>query len=40
MLELLQFPWSPYCLVQRRILEFSGVPYELVNIPPSDRALV
>ena len=40
MIELIQFPWSPYCLVQRRILEFSGASFKIVNIPPSDRALV
>jgi glutathione S-transferase len=40
MLELIQFPWSPYCLVQRRILEFSGAPHRIIDIPPSDRSLV
>lgn len=40
MIELVQFPWSNYCLVQRRILEFGGVVHRLVNIPPSDRSLV
>ncbi len=40
MLELIQFPWSPYCLVQQRILEFSGAPHKITNIPPSDRSLV
>ncbi len=40
MIELIQVPWSPYCLVQRRILEFSGAPHKLVNIPPSDRSLI
>jgi glutathione S-transferase len=40
MIQLIQFPWSPYCLVQRRILEFSGHPFKVVNIPPSDRSLV
>ena len=40
MIELVQFPWSPYCLVQKRILEFSGVPHKIINIPPSDRSLV
>jgi glutathione S-transferase len=40
MIELIQFPWSPYCLVQRRILEYSGVKFNIVNIPPSDRSLV
>ncbi len=40
MIQLVQFPWSPYCLVQRRILEFSGAPHRLVNIPPSDRSLL
>ena len=40
MIELIQFPWSPYCLAQRRILEFSGVPFKLINIPSTDRSLV
>ncbi|MGA4643984.1 glutathione S-transferase N-terminal domain-containing protein [Limisphaera sp. 4302-co] len=40
MIELIQFPWSPFCLVQRRILEFAGVPFKLVNIPSNDRSLV
>ena len=40
MIQLVQFPWSPYCLVQRRILEFAGVAHRLVNIPPSDRSLI
>ena len=40
MIELIQFPWSPFCLVQRRILEFSGVPFKIINIPNQDRSLV
>ena len=40
MVELIQFPWSPYCLVQRRILEFSGAPFKIINIPAGDRTLV
>src|SRR5260370_35274001 len=40
MIELVQFPWSPYCLAQKRILEFSGAPHKIINIPPSDRSLV
>src|SRR5436305_359944 len=41
MIELIQFPWSPYCLVQRRILEFAGVPHKVTNIPSNtDRSLV
>ncbi len=40
MIELVQFPWSPFCIVQRRILEFSGVRFKLVNIPNGDRSLV
>lgn len=41
MIELIQFPWSPFCLVQRRILEFAGVPHKVTNIPSnSDRSLV
>jgi glutathione S-transferase len=40
MIELIQFPWSPFCIVQRRILEFSGMPFKLTNIPNQDRSLV
>lgn len=40
MIELIQFPWSPFCLVQRRVLEYAGIPFKIVNIPPSDRSLV
>lgn len=40
MIELIQFPWSPFCIVQRRILEFSGRPFKITNIPNQDRSLV
>jgi len=40
MIELIQFPWSPFCIVQRRILEFSGSTFKLTNIPNGDRSLV
>ncbi len=40
MIELIQFPWSPFCLVQRRILEYSGTRFRTVNVPPNDRSLV
>jgi glutathione S-transferase len=40
MIELIQIPWSPFCLVQRRILEFAGAKFKAVNIPSSDRSLV
>src|SRR5258707_11363921 len=40
MIELIQFPWSPFCIVQRRILEFSGASFKITNIPNGDRSLV
>jgi glutathione S-transferase len=40
MIELIQFPWSPFCIVQRRILEFSGVRFKTTNIPNGDRSRV
>lgn len=40
MLELIQIPYSPYCLVQRRILDFAGARYRIINIPNGDRSLV
>jgi len=39
-IELVQFPWSPYCLVQKQILGFSGQSHKITNIPPTDRSLV
>ena len=40
MIELIQFPWSPFCIVHRRLLEFAGAKFKIINIPSSDRALV
>jgi glutathione S-transferase len=40
MIELIQFPWSPFCIVQRRILEYSGARFKAINIPNGDRSLV
>jgi glutathione S-transferase len=40
MIELFQFSWSPYCIVARRILEFSGRPFKTTNIPNGERALI
>ena len=41
MIELIQFPWSPFCIVQRRILEFSGQRFKIFNLPKTgDRSLV
>lgn len=40
MIELYQFPWSPYCIVQKLILDYAGVPFRAVHVPPNDRTLV
>jgi len=40
MIELIQFPSSPFCIVQRRILEFSRTKFKITNIPNGDRSLV
>jgi len=40
MLELIQIPWSPYCLAQRRILEYSGARHKIINTSTSDRSLI
>jgi glutathione S-transferase len=40
MIELIQFPFSPFCLPTRRILEFSGVKFKIINVPPQERSLV
>jgi glutathione S-transferase len=40
MIELIQFPWSPFCIVQRRILEYSCERFKITNVPNQDRSLV
>lgn len=40
MIELFQFPWSPFCIVQRRILEYGQIHCKIVNIPNGDRSLI
>jgi glutathione S-transferase len=40
MIELIQFPWSPFCLPARHILEFSGAKFKITNVPPQQRDLV
>lgn len=41
MITLIQFPWSPFCITVRRILERHGIPHRIRNIPPnSDRSAV
>src|SRR5450432_2901182 len=40
MIELIQVPCSAFCIVQRRILEFSGAPFKITNIPNQDRSLI
>ena len=40
MIELIQFPWSQFCIVLRRILKFAGVQFKITNIPNGDRFFV
>ena len=41
MLTLIQFPWSPFCITIRRILERHKIPHRIRNVPPnSDRSAV
>jgi glutathione S-transferase len=40
MIELIQLPWSPFCLVQRRILEYSGAPFKTTNVSCTDRSQI
>ncbi|MGA2244322.1 MAG: glutathione S-transferase family protein [Verrucomicrobiota bacterium] len=39
-LNLIQFPFSNFCMVARFILTYSGNPFDITNIPPQDRSLV
>ncbi len=38
MLTLIQFPWSPFCITIRRILEWHHIPFRLRNIAYHERA--
>lgn len=38
MLTLIQFPWSPFCITIRRILERHRIPFRLQNIAYHERA--
>jgi glutathione S-transferase len=40
MIELIQIPYSPFCIVQRRILEFAGQRFKITNLPNGNRSLV
>ena len=40
MIELIQFPFSPFCIPQRRILEYAGAKFKIINVLPQDRTLV
>jgi glutathione S-transferase len=40
MIELIQVPWSPFCLVQKRILEYGRIPFKTITVPNHDRTLV
>src|SRR5882757_5432522 len=40
MIELIQFPFSPFCIPTRSILEFSGAKFKIINVPPQERSLV
>ena len=40
MIELIQIPYSPYCIVQRLILEFSGQRFTIHNLERGDRSPV
>ncbi|MEQ1794792.1 MAG: glutathione S-transferase family protein [Nitrospira sp.] len=40
MLTLIQFPWSPFCITVRHILEQHGILFRLRNIPFHERASI
>jgi glutathione S-transferase len=40
MLTLIQFPWSPFCITVRHILEQNGILFRLRNIPFHERASI
>jgi glutathione S-transferase len=39
-MTLIQFPWSPFCVTVRRILERNRIPFRIRNIQCHDRAAI
>lgn len=39
-IELYELPWSPYCLVIRRLLEYSGVAHRRIRVGMTTRTVV
>ena len=40
MITLVQFPWSPFCITIRRIMERHKIPHRVKNVPSHDRSAV
>jgi glutathione S-transferase len=40
MIQLFEVEWSPFCIVQRRILEYGAVPFRSVCVPVNDRSRI
>ena len=40
MITLIQFPWSPFCITIRRILERNRIPHRVENVPSHDRTKI
>jgi glutathione S-transferase len=40
MIELIQIPYSPFCIAIRRILDYADARYKIVNVPNDDRTLI
>ncbi len=40
MIQLYGFEYSPFVIVQRRILEFGRVPFKNINVPYHDRSVI
>ena len=40
MITLIQFPWSPFCITIRRILERHRIPHRIRNVPAHDRSAI
>lgn len=38
MIQLYQLPWSPFCIVARRILEYGRIPFKVINVSSGDRS--
>lgn len=40
MIQLYEFPYSPFAIVQRRLMDFGGIPFKSIKVSNADRSAI